>query len=90
MTRDEAIDDLKTLKDFFIGKSNATPLCLDYAIDALERRYGKWIRRPISVMGEGYVWYCSECDCERFYGFNKPLYNYCPDCGADMRGERHD
>ena len=37
MTRDEAINDLKTLKDFFIEQSDATPLCLDYAIEALEQ-----------------------------------------------------
>ena len=44
-----------------------------------ERKKGKWI--PFD-----YPWYrCSECGAVRE---NKSfLENYCPNCGADMRGE---
>ena len=44
-----------------------------------ERKTGKWI--PFD-----YPWYqCSECGAVRE---NKSfLENYCPNCGADMRGE---
>lgn len=32
---------------------------------------------------------CSECGFEH-YGTNIRDYNYCPNCGADMRGDNHD
>lgn len=53
------------------------------------RPKGHWIGE-----GDGYAdgcivydtWYCSECDhCEE--GEELALPNFCPDCGADMRGE---
>lgn len=51
-----------------------------------KRNPGKWIEHhePYTWMGYTY-WTCSEC------GFgeddNKVRSNYCPNCGADMRGE---
>ena len=52
------------------------------------RPKGKWIERKCR---EGYSesGTCSECGkkiSNNFY-FNKNDYNYCPNCGADMRGE---
>ena len=49
--------------------------------DVVERKYGKWIRPtrvPDSMLDE-----CSVC------GFDTGAFtfNYCPSCGADMRGE---
>ena len=29
------------------------------------------------------IYHCSECGCETTWD-----YNFCPDCGADMRGEQ--
>lgn len=55
-------------------------------IDAMptieERKTGKWIKFD-------YPWYqCSECGAVRE---NKSfLENFCPNCGADMRGEEHE
>lgn len=36
------------------------------------------------------VWYCSECDYCVDDGIDDPdlLPNFCPNCGADMRGEK--
>lgn len=46
-------------------------------------KIGKWIEHNPHKFGLGIVFECSECgekiDCEE--------YNYCPNCGADMRGE---
>lgn len=58
--------------------------------DVVERKHGEWIQDKIVVMGEGYVWYCSECSWARFYGFNQPLYNFCPNCGSDMRERKEE
>lgn len=51
------------------------------AADVVERKKGKWIkptRVPDSMLEE-----CSVCgfDCGAY------TFNYCPNCGADMRGE---
>ena len=60
---------------------------LKAAIEALSERTGEWILVCDSE-GEGDNLYrCSECGCE--YGcqeYDKP--NFCPNCGADMRGEQ--
>ena len=60
-----------------------------------KRKTGKWVHgREIAreMVGDAVVaifyesWQCSECKCiveeER-----EPLWNFCPNCGADMRGE---
>lgn len=47
-------------------------------VDAVEVVHGRWID-AIEFCGD-YI--CS--NCESLYGTNK--FNYCPNCGADMRG----
>ena len=62
-----------------------------YAIDDIpsaepERKNGKWIYDTERVWHDGGIYvqhHCSEC---RFQIIGS-LYNYCPHCGADMRGE---
>ena len=48
-----------------------------------ERKTGKWIEHNPHKFGLGIVFECSECgeeiECEE--------YNFCPNCGADMREE---
>lgn len=45
-----------------------------------ERKKGKWIKREIG-------WKCSNCTlCTNDRGADS--FNYCPNCGADMRGDR--
>lgn len=52
-----------------------------------ERQQGEWNREVLENTSGGtyYVWRCSVC------GFAQLLplkMNYCPNCGADMRGEK--
>ena len=60
-------------------------------IDVVERKHGKWldVQNPLDI----YV----ECECslcrERYFKLSNSKdfrwipFNYCPNCGADMRGE---
>ena len=57
-------------------------------IDAVQERKGRWIHDGYDFPG-GVDWiHCSECGKR---GINVPadLTNYCPNCGADMRGEQN-
>lgn len=44
-----------------------------------DRKIGHWI-----INSDGYYPYCSECRMEPKSG---DMTNFCPSCGADMRGE---
>lgn len=63
-------------------------------VDAVERKRGRWIeenRRPKSMM-----FYCSECyrtayDPQNHHsGRKRCRYAFCPNCGADMRGDANE
>ena len=66
-------------------------------VDAVPARHGKWIIRD----NPGTGWYritCSECGedvtstapCIGFFPNAKVVWDYCPYCGADMRGETNE
>lgn len=53
-------------------------------VDAVPVRHGKWIDRNGAVVAPFWERYeCSEC------GARSDNSKYCPNCGADMRGEEH-
>lgn len=58
-------------------------------LEQLERKTGKWIDTYPDIEPNPMFMYaiCSECGCEQAIS-NK--LNFCPDCGADMRGEDDD
>ncbi len=77
-----------------ICQQNVMPTSKFYAIDDVihyvktmptiepERKTGKWESYIISMFdGEGCR--CSECGFE-----GVPYWDFCPNCGADMRGEQ--
>lgn len=47
-----------------------------------ERKNGEWIKMSDA---DGTYWCCSECGEELYRLCDKT--NFCPNCGADMRGE---
>ena len=83
MTRNEAKEILQAVK-FLLpieAYSDMAQEALDTAIEALERKNGKWIEDREMYK----VYRCSVCDdCYQDVGYG---YNYCPNCGADMRGD---
>ena len=92
MTRDDARLFMRklwreTVKDSFAEEA------FEIAIKALEqpeRKKGKWLQKskPLEFCTEW--WYeCSECGSKPpndRYGHPNYLSDYCPNCGADMRG----
>ena len=50
---------------------------------AREPKQGEWIETD-----SPYIWKCSECPCE-VVGNSLEQYNFCPNCGADMRGDKN-
>ena len=99
MQKGEPMDDLisrqaviDALDDYFstlLETDTVSPEDLCYEIlmipaaDVVERKHGHWIRVPLACYGGGtvIVYECSEC-CENQIAQS----DFCPNCGADMRG----
>lgn len=53
-------------------------------------QHGEW--KPFDLTWGRSVWYCTACEegvevpCDIWT--HKPIYNFCPNCGADMREVR--
>lgn len=87
MNREEALEILNGCK-LWIAKDCELREALDMAIEALsaEQKTGEWVK----AVDDG-VWSftdayaeCSQCHKVTFNGWSM---NYCPNCGADMRGK---
>ena len=54
----------------------------------IEPKRGEW--KPFDLTWGRSIWYCTACEestevpCDIWK--HKPIYKYCPNCGADMRG----
>ena len=55
-----------------------------------ERKKGRWIQENIVLTTDPpqYQWHCSECGRLVHWFTSGVLTNFCPSCGADMRGEQ--
>lgn len=87
MTREEAIERLVDLRVQF-QVSMFTREAIDMAIEALQAepvRHGEWEDEIMDMFNNGEqfgsCFRCSECGYDTL-----SKYNYCPNCGADMRG----
>lgn len=88
MNTEEAIKVLGNFKRFISGGGAASRTdteAIDIAIEVLKEKpriKSKWI-------GEPNCWYrCSHCGSHYPSIIAIMEYNYCPDCGADMREEQ--
>ena len=54
-------------------------------LPSAEPKTGEWI----DWLGKGNEWECSVCKCS-IESHGSIAYKYCPNCGADMRGEKHE
>jgi len=82
MTRDEALEILDhnwtrlvnpDYTDEELGK--AQNMAIEALEEVIERKHGEWIYKPMKGQ------FCSVCDMQSVW-----KYNYCPNCGAEMRG----
>lgn len=97
MSNEQAIQILKPLREVMIDQHGCpvsdAVFALDKAIAALSqhqpgRKKGQWINE--GIYGEGHserAIRCSNCDWH-YIGYLDD-YKFCPNCGADMRGEEH-
>lgn len=53
-----------------------------------EQKKGKWITEPYNLENDIWAHRCSNCLKVAMLGGNDINLNYCPNCGADMRGEQ--
>ena len=89
--REDAINEIR--KDIMGGLNYEGILKRLPSADVVERKRGKWIKGETWSegygMGEQYGRYytCSECSHTVQSDYGKSLINFCPKCGADMRGE---
>ncbi len=90
MTREEALKKMQAVKAYMISGNpiwNITEMgeTFDMAIEALEqseRKKGKWIKEHWFMNSTDYKYTCSECGAH-----HRAMYDFCPSCGVDMRGE---
>lgn len=89
ISREEAIESLERVRELSGLKGCRENIAIDMAIEALsqpERPKGRWVKTKFA--GE---FICSNCENITYFehvlkgGYKE--YDFCPNCGADMRGE---
>ena len=60
------------------------------ALEESERKKGKWQDNHRQIFDGTFYWFreCSVCGYERNDDDSEKDTNFCPNCGADMRGEQ--
>ena len=87
ISRQAAIDAIQTINSEGDSLINSVLGIIELKIidlpSAQPERRGRWIQHHGEDFGR-----CSCCACpEEVYGYVKVHWNFCPNCGADMRGE---
>lgn len=94
MTTIEILSELRSNYNCFNEQEEPVYRALSEAIKAVsaqsERKKGKWIRENIVLTSNPpqYMWHCSECGKMVHWFTTEVLTDFCPNCGADMRGEQ--
>lgn len=89
MTREESIAILDGFKHNPLFSSTHAQ-AFDMAISALSEKKGEWISAKVGKLFPSNDYKCSICgNILNFDGVNcgRGDANFCPNCGADMRGE---
>lgn len=81
------LEDYETINLYEHSKHPNCPL-----VEIKERKVGKWINKS-HKSGCGILFVASECTCCRkktLFNCDELLYNYCPNCGAEMRAKENE
>lgn len=78
-------DALKAMEWKWAGKAAFDAVKAIPSADVVERKKGKWVK-GVSENGATTALFCSVCHYENKHWYE---WNFCPNCGADMR-ERKD
>ena len=92
--RDKLISEIASISGNLNTRNVGEAISRVPTADVVEQKKGKWIIKD----NPGTGWYrvtCSECGEDvtsmipviGFFPNAKPTWNFCPDCGADMREE---
>lgn len=58
------------------------------AVEVADRPQGEWTKRTKhTLIAQVNFAYCSECGQPIMHEHTRTLWNFCPNCGADMRKE---
>ena len=71
---------VEILKEMAFTATETQRRALEEAISALENK-GEWIKDEKMIIVFD-IYRCSRCSAD-----GEPRYKFCPNCGADMRGE---
>ena len=83
MTREEAIKEVKYIRESF-AVNEFSDEAMGMAIEALkEQKTGKWIKKHGIINCSN----CKQCGWSESFEATVHRFKYCPNCGADMRGE---
>lgn len=85
ISRQETLSILSNLNSAWVGYEKVSGLP---TIDAAPVKHGAWVKTGQSFVNPNRFrnYCCSVCG----YDIEKTKYNYCPNCGAKMDGERKD
>lgn len=86
-------DGTRTANDYKMLMAGKTPCTTFFkqGSDVVDARRGKWVNKDRKgVSADGYM-FCSECDvmipnCDDLTRYCLSTLYFCPNCGADMRG----
>lgn len=81
----------KTLTDYYHHSTDTQHGALREALgripaaDVVPVRHGRWI--VTAEFTDCVYAQCDQCEITQVFYYNKPLTNYCPNCGARMDGD---
>lgn len=91
ISRQAAIDafekELCDVREFAVGFVGAKRILESVPSVQPERKKARWILEPYSVENDTWAHRCGECLKFAMIGGGKPLFRYCPSCGAKMEVE---